>query len=306
MISVIIPTYNNAEFLNRCIGSVPSSPSVQIIVVDDGSTDDTQAVLAGIKEAYPGMVVTRKERGGVSSARNLGLKNASGDFVVFLDADDSLTRGALERVLEMPDDLDADIVVMRSFGSVEKYPWKGIFSENTGYQAQQLMKPGYIRGSVCGCLFRKSFIERNDVNFCERLTIAEDTLFFASLLSLGATVKFADIKFYEVTERRDSASRKYDDGFIKRYGKTLLALREGIGDRCVADNTIMSVLLGIVNVAVKMGYTAGELSHLIDLDPVLPLSSEVFGHNRFLARTLNCSFPAFFAIKKWKDILTSR
>ena len=99
MISVIIPTYNNAEFLKRSIGSLPSSPSVQIIVVDDGSTDNTQAVLACIKDSYPGMVVIHKERGGVSSARNLGLKLASGDYIVFLDADDAISPGAFEIVL---------------------------------------------------------------------------------------------------------------------------------------------------------------------------------------------------------------
>ena len=306
MISVIIPTYNNAEFLKRSIGSLPSSPSVQIIVVDDGSTDNTQAVLACIKDSYPGMVVIHKERGGVSSARNLGLKLASGDYIVFLDADDAISPGAFEIVLGTDKWPEADIVIMRSFAETERYPWKGLFSEDSLYRAPRLIKAGYIRGSVCGCLFRRSFIEKAGATFCEELTNGEDTVFFATLLSNGARLVFSDTRLYEVTQREKSASRRYDKGFVTRLGKTMNAVRSTVQDKAVADNTILAILFGIVHIAVKSGYSADDVRGLVDLGAVLPLSPAVFGRNKFVVRILNKNFNAFYTIKKLKDRLSGK
>ena len=98
-VSVIIPSYNRAHLLSRCLDSVIAqdySPS-EIIVVDDGSTDSTRSLL---RDSYPGIKVITQANKGVSSARNAGIRAASGDWLAFLDSDDTWFPGKLERQVQ--------------------------------------------------------------------------------------------------------------------------------------------------------------------------------------------------------------
>ena len=103
-ISVVIPTYNRAQTIMRAINSVLSQtlPAFEILVVDDGSSDGTKELLQAhgffnkkTKALEKKYLV--QENSGVSSARNLGIKNANGDFIAFLDSDDAWSKRKLER-----------------------------------------------------------------------------------------------------------------------------------------------------------------------------------------------------------------
>src|SRR5215207_9860716 len=98
LVSVVIPCYNQAHFLGEAIESVldQSYPNFEIIVVDDGSPDDTSEV-AG---RYPEVRLVRQENRGLAGARNAGLSYSEGEYVVFLDADDRLLPEALEAGLK--------------------------------------------------------------------------------------------------------------------------------------------------------------------------------------------------------------
>ena len=119
LISIIIPTYNYASFLSEAIKSTKnqSGVSTEIIVVDDGSIDNTQQVLEGFFGRDNKRIhVLHQYNQGLSAARNTGLKIASGDFVVFLDADDILLPNVLSSQSEiLYKNLDIDIVVCRNF-----------------------------------------------------------------------------------------------------------------------------------------------------------------------------------------------
>jgi glycosyltransferase involved in cell wall biosynthesis len=95
LLSVVIPTYNYAHTLPRAVGSVLSQIDVmvaELLVINDGSTDDTRAVLDNLQDrASASIRVIHKENGGPASVRNLGIAQARGRFILFLDADDELT-----------------------------------------------------------------------------------------------------------------------------------------------------------------------------------------------------------------------
>ncbi|SFP75946.1 Glycosyl transferase family 2 [Geopseudomonas sagittaria] len=98
LISVVIPAYNYARLLPRAVESVlpQLTDSCELLVVDDGSTDDTPQVLNALQAQYPGRFrAIRKTNGGASSARNLGIRESRGQYLVFLDADDELAADAL-------------------------------------------------------------------------------------------------------------------------------------------------------------------------------------------------------------------
>jgi len=99
LLSVVIPTYNYAAVLPRAVESVLAQldeVSAELVVIDDGSTDDSRQVLDGLLAAHPGRFrVVHKSNGGASSARNLGIRETTGDYLIFLDADDELAPAAL-------------------------------------------------------------------------------------------------------------------------------------------------------------------------------------------------------------------
>jgi len=99
VISVVIPSYNHGRFLRETLDSVGTPDrATEIVVVDDGSQDDTSEVATSWAEAHPGLAevrVVHQPNSGLAAARNLGLRTSLGRYVVFLDADDRLARGAL-------------------------------------------------------------------------------------------------------------------------------------------------------------------------------------------------------------------
>ena len=103
LLSIIIPTYNYAATITRAVNSVihQLTPHSELIIIDDGSTDDTDNVLSRIIAEHPGLFrIVRKDNGGPSSARNRGIQEARGNYLVFLDADDELLPGSLKTLEE--------------------------------------------------------------------------------------------------------------------------------------------------------------------------------------------------------------
>lgn len=115
-ISVIIPAYNVEHYIKECITSIFSkiSSDYEIVVINDGSTDDTARVLAEISKINPHVKYFSTENQGQSAARNYGVKKSSGDFIIFLDADDKFALGALDHL----------------FNIIEKYKCVSIFFFN--------------------------------------------------------------------------------------------------------------------------------------------------------------------------------
>lgn len=101
-VSVIVPVYNTEKYLRRCLESLvhQTLKDLEILVVDDGSTDHSPEILSEFENNYPGRVrVIRKENGGQASARNLGIRECSGDYVGFVDSDDYVDTAMYEEML---------------------------------------------------------------------------------------------------------------------------------------------------------------------------------------------------------------
>lgn len=92
LVSFVIPVYNQEVLLKKCVKSIPKREDIEIIIVDDGSTDNTVSTISDLVHEYPDYVgaVICKENHGVSYARNLGIEKATGDYILFLDSDDYL------------------------------------------------------------------------------------------------------------------------------------------------------------------------------------------------------------------------
>jgi len=116
-VSVIIPVYNSTQYLRQCVESVTgqSWSALEVILVDDGSTDGSAALCDELAAADERIVVIHQENGGTSAARNTGLARASGDYLTFVDNDDYWSRdNALENMMNQLEESDADMVLYDS------------------------------------------------------------------------------------------------------------------------------------------------------------------------------------------------
>ena len=186
-ISVVIPAYNCSSTIRRCIQSILQSEdktNVELIVVDDGSSDETPVVLGSIKD--PRVLVTHTLNNGVSSARNTALSLASGRYITFVDADDYVTPDYLGTLYTYAQE-GHDLVISEAFDVDEDGAVIGgkTIREDTSIcvsNAYDFDAP-YAHTTVWGCLYERDLIKR--LAFSTDLSVGEDTLFFHQAL-LGA------------------------------------------------------------------------------------------------------------------------
>lgn len=297
-LSVIVPAFNASDTILEALSTM-RCPEAEVIVVDDGSTDGTAGL---VREHFPAVRLISQANSGVSAARNTGIRNASGDYVVFADADDVLFPGALDNLSAALESAAADMVIMRSFGDGrEHYPWKGSFLEDRYYTGRELGEKAYVRGSVCGCAFRRLFLEEKGIRFDTSLTIGEDTVFLAMALDRGAKVRMVDVRFYDVRIRQDSASQRQHGDFLQRFGRSVRAA-SGLADPVLRTRTCSSLIQGIMLVGIRMGKSARQVREEAGFGFVLPLPLAGIRKGRLPVVLLNTCYPLFYRLKALKSV----
>jgi glycosyltransferase involved in cell wall biosynthesis len=195
-VSVIIPTYNRSHIISKTIGCVLSQSfdDLEILLIDDGSTDNTTDIVAQIQDSK--IRYHKKENGGASSARNLGLEKSRGDFIAFLDSDDLWPKDYLAKMLVYFND-DSKLVVAYCLTTVRNDDGEVIDSDS-----QQRCYSGNITANLfvnsvvwpSGAVIRKKIA--NGVTFDESLKNSEDFDFFLRLSLKGHFVFVNDVKVF--------------------------------------------------------------------------------------------------------------
>lgn len=183
LISIIIPAYNAAPYIAECLEQLKKQTfhNYELLMIDDGSTDDTAIVMKRYQIEDDRIRFIRKENGGVSSARNLGLDNAVGDWIAFIDADDTINDNYLTNLVKhVSDNVDIIIGGFCSFGTTNGI---SIRLKNGTYSMSELGKclSEYMKsmtfGTSWGKLYRREIIEKGEIRFNERIRFNEDSLF---------------------------------------------------------------------------------------------------------------------------------
>ena len=209
-ISVIIPVYNTNEYLSRCLDSVISNTyhNLEIICINDGSTDNSLSILCEYEEKDNRIVVVDIKNNGVSHARNIGLKFASGEIISFIDSDDWVHSRYFETLLAQLNKHNSDVAVCsycRTFEfDIEKT--KSI-PENCNAQlftGEDNLNQYVIKSYIWGRLYRSESIK--DIIFCEDISISEDKAFNISVLSNSQYLKvsYVNLALYFYFNRADS------------------------------------------------------------------------------------------------------
>ncbi len=188
MISVIIPVYNTAQYLQRCISSITENTykNLEVICINDGSTDNSLDILNEIAQKDERIKIINKVNGGVSTARNRGLQEAKGDYVCFIDSDDWVHREFFEILLSASKGGNMDVIIggCRECVSLEKevgYDKKEIKERIIALSVDEVMSHGgNIRNYVTGRLYKKRVLKNL---FPENIQLGEDTIFNLLVLS---------------------------------------------------------------------------------------------------------------------------
>lgn len=224
LITVIVPSYNCAGYIGECIESVLGQlpDACELIVVDDGSTDGTRDVLASYESATSNVKVLYREHKGASAARNAGLEAASGDYVAFLDCDDTMKPGFLAESRHLLEE-GADLYI---FG-IERVPMLGNSEfwtvANARYPNASAFADAYIRNrnllvySNCNKFYRRAIIEDAGLRFDEDSDFGEDRLFnYAFIKQCGRIATSSSIMLTYLQRSVDSLSSRHVEGFYER------------------------------------------------------------------------------------------
>lgn len=192
-VSIIIPVYNTEQYLPRCIESIlnQSFNDFELLLVDDGSLDASGSICDDYVEKDSRIKVFHKKNGGVSSARNLGLDNAQGEWVAFVDSDDLLPKDSLERLMQ-----DAGAEMDMVYGSIRKFDDRNdnvetIVAEKCGVLTIEQCLDGFIAPRICNKdwqrylfnrLYRLSIINEYKLRFRSDIFYKEDGLFVVQYL----------------------------------------------------------------------------------------------------------------------------
>lgn len=180
LVSVIIPVYNAEKYLRKCLNSIMASDfkDFEVICINDGSTDSSAQILTEFENRYHNIIVTEQENSGVSSARNAGIKIASGKWLTFIDSDDLVTETYLYSLTApLNDNPDLDFI----HAGYTNYIDNRASTVGQGYTPYIGRDKDYLyprfRGLVFSKLFKKSIIEANSIRFADKIQSAEDMLF---------------------------------------------------------------------------------------------------------------------------------
>lgn len=242
LVSIIVPVYKVESYLDDCIKSIigQSFKEFELILIDDGSPDNCPAMCDAWAEKDARLKVVHKKNGGVGSARNEGLKIASGEWVWFIDSDDTIEENALallsEKFSHKPD------LIIFNKEKNEVYHKDGRFFDEYYFKYRFGFEPW-------NKLYKLNIIRQNGLQFDTEEKIGEDLLFNIIYYNFAENYLFTDLKLYNYRIREDSAMGEKDPERLEKqlsvYSKIYDFYKNDLNEKTLAQLFIMHLVSGI-------------------------------------------------------------
>ena len=227
-VSIIVPAYNEEKRIERCIKSLKGQllKEIEIIVVDDGSSDNTFNICKEYEKKDSRIRVVKKENEGQGIARNYGINMANGKYIGFVDADDYIQPDMYQKLYEKCEKFNADSCMM-IYRSKEGFLENRDFFKNQDIRDFIMLdmlgnnpedKSGRKIGiSACTKIYKSDIIKNNDIKFIsEREVFSEDTTFNIEFLMHANSVTLLDEKLYIYVNNKESYTHRYNRGYLER------------------------------------------------------------------------------------------
>lgn len=226
-ISAIVPVYNTERLVGRCIDSVIAQtyPEWELILVDDGSTDESFEVLKKYESDDARIKVIHQDNAGPGPARNKGIENASGDYIVFIDSDDVIKPNYFEKLSHETSD-----VVFIDINQVDED--FNVLNEEHMSDYHKLSKDDFLRGQMTGKILwggvrkavKSELLLKNKIRFTEH-KVGEEAIYSFLIMYYAKSFSFISGSVYEYVNRAGSQSDTKDDD---PWGSVAVALKEKV------------------------------------------------------------------------------
>lgn len=238
LISIIIPVFNKEKYIAECLTSIITQTytNLEILLIDDGSTDKSGQICDQFSNEDKRIKVIHKANGGVSSARNTGLRLAQGECISFVDADDCVDKEYISKMYEKIIDTKADI----SFCGYSKLINTNLYEINESlpeyvnvntqdeafvdFLCRLFTLKNYIFGSCCRILFRKTLAK--DIYFNPSIKISEDLLFLVNLMLKAKAITSVNQPLYFYRQVSASVSQSYKRDYLNNQVQLYLELEK--------------------------------------------------------------------------------
>lgn len=256
MVSIIVPVYNTEKYLEDCLQSLVNQTydDIEIILVDDGSVDDSAKICDYWSEKDDRIVVYHKKNEGVSTARNFGIQRAKGEFLMFVDADDMLVFNAIEYLVEEMKKKQAELVACK-YQSQEyirnsrKLNLRTEVVSKEDYLREMMIPNRNIAAFVYNRLYLTQTIIEKKIKFNQNVRVCEDTLFNYEYMKAIKKIVFIDnaLYFYRINTGSTMFQKKMNPAKLTAntvFDKMLddtesLEEKKMIAVGCVAYNVIL-------------------------------------------------------------------
>lgn len=243
-LSFIIPIYNVAPYLAQCLDSIVSQTvSKEIILIDDGSIDNSFAIAQDYQSRHKDIILIKQHNGGVSAARNVGLRLATGRYVYFADPDDWILETRLDEMVKLADATQADMLkgmMQHSHDDgrpniIRQPESPNLKQENqyetmTGFQHLHNMLRFDWLPSLCFAFYRRAFLLEHQLHFLDGARISEDQLLLVRFLTAHENVRVTEVSrlFYNYAHHENTATTKHDyvAGFESSFVQVAQALKQ--------------------------------------------------------------------------------
>lgn len=306
-ISIIIPIYNSEKYLHRCIQSVINQTfkNIEIILINDGSTDNSINICNEFKKIDNRIIFESQENKGVSSARNLGMNIASGEYIAFVDSDDWIEEKFCEISYQSINNKKYDLLIFNPYEHkgeeidiIENFfEKKREFLSDNSELVKMLLNPKVykrknhniiIGGPVCK-LYRRNFIKENNIKFNTNISIHEDDIFNIQFIGQCKNILYINENLYHIFRNNDSSTRRYMPGAIDNIKNTIYTYKDVINKLTYSDECWESFNEKIIGLFIILNSV--YFSHKDNKKSIVDLYKEIkkFSTEKFFIQALNKS-----------------
>lgn len=204
LLSIIIPIYNASKYIKRCVDSIINieESGIEIILIDDGSDDNSFNIAIEYSKKNKNIKAYHQENHGVSSARNYGIKEANGKFIMFVDSDDFLEKNSLSKILELLNKKECDLILFPYYKGNDIYGYKKysyeLFESNSEQKIEDIYRLTINQkiNEPWKKIYISKIIKDNKIQFNEDMFMGEDLCFFIDYLNFVNRVYYYDFPLY--------------------------------------------------------------------------------------------------------------